>query len=164
MAAKAFGDRTIPARGRSRGDQGRNVVAHDDEGGGPSLVRRPSRRYPRRTRVHPIGPGLGHSVERDVHRRIVDDIEAVGAGYGNPGNAARENDVVGDGHICPETVKDRDALQRNGKRKICDGLALDIVAVDNDVLVGDAELVVPVPALNSVVMDAFLTRRYPSRW
>src|SRR5579871_6524630 len=118
MAAKAFGDRTISACGRTRGDQRGNVVAHDDAGGGASLMGIPSRRYPRRPGVHPISPGLGYTVDWNVHRRIVDNIEPVGSGYGNPCNAAGKNDVVGDGEVRPETVKDCNTLQRDRKREV----------------------------------------------
>ena len=44
------------------------------------------------------------------------------------------------GNVLPKTVKDIDALQRDGQSKVCDSLNLNIVAVDNDVFVDDAGL------------------------
>lgn len=99
---------------------------------------------------------LGDAVQRDIHHRIIDNIEPVDAGYRNSADAARKDDIVRDGNVLPKAVEDRDAMQVCAcQRKICDRLALDIVAVDDDVFVGDAKPVVPVPTLDRVVMDAF---------
>ena len=90
-------------------------------------------------------------------------MEPVDSGYGNSSDTASKNDVVCDGNVLPKAVKDRDTMQVGaGQSKFCDGLTLNIVAVDNDVFVGDAKLVVPVPTLNSVIMNALLSTNIQS--
>ena len=82
-------------------------------------------------------------------------MKSVDSRYANPSVTAHKNNVVCNGNVLPKAVKDIDALQGDGQRKIRNGLTLDIVAIDDDVFIGDAKLVLPVPTLNSVVMNAF---------
>ena len=69
-------------------------------------------------------------------------MEPVDSGYADSSVAAHKNDVVCNGNVLPKAVKDIDALQRDGQSKVCDSLTLNIVAVDNDVFVDEAKLVV----------------------
>ncbi len=109
---------------------------------------------PRYPCIHPISLRLGHAVNWNIHNRVIDNIEPIDSGYGNSGNAAGKNDVICNGYVFPKAVEDIDTPQRDRKRKTCNSLALNIVAVDNDVFVGDAELVIPIPTLYSVIMNA----------
>ena len=99
---------------------------------------------------------MGDPVKWNIHHRVVDDVEPVDSGYGNSTETARKHDIVCDGNVLPKTIKDRDTLQLGGGQgEVCDGLTLNIIAVDDDVFVGDAELVVPVPTLDCVIVNAF---------
>ena len=106
MAAKAFCDRTIAAGRGGRSDDRRYVVANNHAASGSSLMGRASSRYPRHSRIHPIHLRLGGAVGWNIHHRIIDDMEAVDAGYGNSTEAAREHDIVCNGNVLPKPIED----------------------------------------------------------
>ena len=83
--------------------------------------------------------------------RVVDSVDCDSV----PG--VGDDQIVDDLHAVPAAVEDRDAVQIvGGQHQAGFGLGDDDIAVDDDVGIHQAGLVVPVPALDAVGMDAFV--------